>query len=58
MKGIRVRTEEELDRKMKEFIDYNDGPVLMEALIDEKEHVFPMVVAGAALHDMVTGNAQ
>jgi hypothetical protein len=38
---------------MQEFIDYNDGPILMEAVVTKGEHVLPMVPAGKALHQFL-----
>lgn len=58
VKAIYVTKASQLEAAMKEFVEYDDGPILMEALICEKEHVYPMVVAGAALHNMVTGPSQ
>lgn len=58
VKPIYVSREEDLEGAMREFIEYDQGPVMLEALICEKEHVYPMVVAGAALHDMVMGPGQ
>jgi len=53
MKGIRASTQAELPGAMKEMLEYNDGPVLLEVLVCKKEHVYPMVPAGAALDEMV-----
>jgi acetolactate synthase-1/2/3 large subunit len=53
VKAIRCETEEELPAKMKEFLEYNDGPVLFEACVEKHEHVYPMVASGKALDDMV-----
>uniref|UniRef100_A0A7S3Z001 Acetolactate synthase n=1 Tax=Lotharella globosa TaxID=91324 RepID=A0A7S3Z001_9EUKA len=55
VKGLRCSTQEELPEKMKEFLEYNDGPVVMEVLVDKKEHVYPMVPAGKSLDEMVLG---
>ncbi|ORZ41721.1 Thiamin diphosphate-binding protein [Catenaria anguillulae PL171] len=55
VKGLRAETPEELDAKMDEFLKYNDGPVLLEARVCKKEHVYPMVPAGKALDEMVLG---
>jgi len=52
-KGMKASTPEELDACIDEFIDYRDGPVLLDARVCKKEHVYPMVPAGAALGDMV-----
>lgn len=51
--AIHVQKAEELPVKMKEFIEYSAGPVLMEVVIDNVEHVYPMVPAGKALHEQV-----
>ncbi|CAI2187335.1 7730_t:CDS:2, partial [Funneliformis geosporum] len=51
VKALRIRTEEELPAKMKEFLEYNNGPIVCEVLVDKHEHVYPMVPAGKALHD-------
>ena len=53
-KGMYCDNEADLPRVMQEFLDY-DGPVVLEALVEKEEHVFPMVAAGKALDDMVLG---
>jgi acetolactate synthase I/II/III large subunit len=53
VKGIRVTRHEDLREKMEEFINYNDGPILMEAVVTKGEHVLPMVPAGKALHQFL-----
>lgn len=54
IKGILCKNKGELKEKMAEFINYdNTKPVLMEVLVEDKEHVLPMVAAGKALHEMV-----
>ena len=58
VKGIKVTKAEELPAKMREFLQYDDGPVLMEVLVDEHEHVYPMVPAGKALDEMVLAPKQ
>jgi acetolactate synthase-1/2/3 large subunit len=51
-RGIRARNQAELPEAMAEFLNH-DGPVLLEAIVDKGEHVYPMVPAGRALHEMV-----
>ncbi|CAG8528222.1 5367_t:CDS:2 [Diversispora eburnea] len=51
-KAIRIRTEEELPRKIAEFLEY-DGPIVCDAIIERHEHVYPMVPAGKALGDFI-----
>jgi len=52
--GIRLDRPEDLKSKMEEFLAY-PGPVIMDAQVTKESHVFPMVPAGRALHDMVYG---
>ncbi|KAF7986571.1 hypothetical protein HWV62_26322 [Athelia sp. TMB] len=52
--AIRCHSAAELPAKMKEFLEYDDAkPVLMECLVERNEHVFPMVAAGKALHELI-----
>jgi len=37
---------------MTEFLQCK-GPVLLEVIVSDKEHVLPMVPSGKALHEMV-----
>ena len=39
---------------MAEFLAH-DGPVVLDAVVAKDEHVYPMVPAGSALHEMVLG---
>ncbi|KAG9304161.1 hypothetical protein G9A89_019723 [Geosiphon pyriformis] len=52
-KAIRIRTEEELPEKIAEFLEYNDGPILCDAIVEKHEHVYPMVPAGKALDEFI-----
>ncbi|CAO3613986.1 unnamed protein product [Cunninghamella blakesleeana] len=52
VKAIRVTKASEIPEKMKEFLEH-DGPVLMDAVVCKKEHLFPMVPAGKALNDFI-----
>lgn len=51
VKALKVETEEELSSKMEEFLAY-PGPILLEVVTTNKEHVLPMVSPGKALHEM------
>ncbi|CAG8461257.1 23008_t:CDS:2 [Rhizophagus irregularis] len=53
VKALRIRTEEELPSKMKEFLEYNDGPIVCDVIIEKHEHVYPMVPAGKALDEFI-----
>ncbi len=53
-KGLRVRTLKELPSVMSEFLA-SEEPVLLDAVVEKDEHVFPMVPAGMGLHEMELG---
>lgn len=52
IKAIKAETEAELPEKMAEFLAH-PGPVLLEVVTTNKEHVMPMVNPGKALHEML-----
>jgi len=54
LKGLRCTDKKDLPAKIKEFLE-TDKPVLLDVVIDENEHVLPMVPAGKALHQMELG---
>ncbi|KAJ3154281.1 Acetolactate synthase, mitochondrial [Geranomyces variabilis] len=56
-KGLRARTMEELPAVMAEFLA-TDEPVILDAVVCKHEHVYPMVPAGKALHEMELGEVQ
>jgi acetolactate synthase I/II/III large subunit len=50
--ALRCENIDELPAKMKEFLEYDGSrPIVMECLVETREHVFPMVAAGKALHE-------
>jgi len=51
-KGMTVQCVDDLPRVMDEFLKY-DGPVVLNAVIEKDEHVYPMVAAGKGLDEMV-----
>ncbi len=53
IKGINIKRAADVDRLLQEAIDYNDGPVLVNAEVVKEDNVFPMIPAGAALKDML-----
>jgi acetolactate synthase-1/2/3 large subunit len=55
VKGVLISNPEELQEKMKEALDYNEGPVLIHAEVASGDNVYPMIPAGAALKDMLLG---
>lgn len=53
LKGIRVSEQADLKAGVKEFLEYNDGPVLLEVFVEKKVPVLPMVPGGNALDDFI-----
>ncbi len=51
-KGIRCSDPAELDRAIREMIDY-DGPVLFDCVVEKAENCFPMIPSGKAHNDML-----
>ena len=53
VKGLRIRRPADIDRKLKEARDHDDGPVLVVAEVVKEDNVFPMIPAGAPItrHD-------
>jgi acetolactate synthase I/II/III large subunit len=50
-KGIRVTDMKDLPNAMAEFLETNE-PVILDAVVEKHEHVYPMVPAGKALHEV------
>jgi acetolactate synthase-1/2/3 large subunit len=51
--GLRATTVAELDTVIKTALAHTGGPVLVDIRVKQDEMVFPMVVPGGALHDMI-----
>mmetsp|Transcript_5752 Transcript_5752/g.6632 ORF Transcript_5752/g.6632 Transcript_5752/m.6632 type:complete len:633 (+) Transcript_5752:154-2052(+) len=51
-KGMKLSKESDIEAVIKEFIEY-PGPVVLDAICEKDEHVYPMVPAGKALDEMV-----
>jgi len=54
IKGFHISRPADVERVLKQALEYNDGPCLIEAECIKYENVFPMIPAGAALEDMIT----
>jgi acetolactate synthase-1/2/3 large subunit len=50
--GLRCNKPEDLPGAIKAFLEAK-GPVILDAVCDDAEHVYPMVPAGKALDEMV-----
>ncbi|KAK9461151.1 thiamine diphosphate-binding protein [Lipomyces oligophaga] len=53
VKALRISEQEELEPKLKEMLAYNEGPILVEVIVDRKVPVLPMVPGGAGLHEFL-----
>ena len=53
-KGINIKRPADVRKKLQEALEYNDGPILINAECIKTDNVFPMIPAGAALEDMLT----
>lgn len=58
LKGIRIHNYEELEGGLKEMLDYNQGPVLVEVIVDQKVPVLPMIAAGKGLDEFLVYNKE
>jgi len=53
-KAVRCDNLDDLPKKMTEFLEA-DGPIVGDFMVEKHEHVYPMVPAGHALHEMELG---
>jgi len=53
IKSFRIRRSGDVTRVLKKALDYNDGPVLIDAEVVKADNVFPMIPSGAAVSDML-----
>ena len=53
IKGFAIRKPDEVDEVLRAAHAYNDGPCVVEAVVEKEDNVFPMIPAGAALRDMI-----
>jgi len=53
IKAIRIKRPADVTRKIKEALNYNDGPVVVHAEVIKQDNVFPMIPAGGAAEDML-----
>ncbi len=56
--GLRATKPEEVEPVLKEALKIKDRPVFMDFHVDWKAKVFPMVPAGAAIDEMIFGEAE
>ena len=52
-KGLRIKRTADIDKVLKQALDYDEGPCVIHAECEKEDNVFPMIPAGAALTDML-----
>ena len=52
-KGLRIKRTADIDKILKQALDYDEGPCVIHAECEKEDNVFPMIPAGAALTDML-----
>lgn len=52
-RGFRIRRAGDARRILKQAMEYNDGPCVIDACVEKEGNVFPMIPAGAAVKDMI-----
>lgn len=53
IKAFRVKRSADVRRMVTNFLDYNDGPSLLDVEVEKEDNVFPMIPAGKSLSDMI-----
>ena len=51
--AVRVEHRDQIEPAVRRARAYDDGPFLIEFVVEQHDVVFPMVPAGADLHDMI-----
>ncbi len=54
-KGMRCTKLADLPKTIEQFLAH-DGPVVLDAMVEKHEHVYPMMPAGKSVDDMVLGD--
>ncbi len=52
-RGLRIRRSGDVRRILTQAIEYNDGPCVIDAVVEKEDNVFPMIPAGAAVSEML-----
>lgn len=53
IKGFRIKRNAEVTKTIEQVLEYNDGPCLVEAVVEKTDNVFPMIPAGSAISEMI-----
>lgn len=52
-RGLTLKRPADIRKILKKAMEYNDGPVVINAEVEKADNVFPMIPAGRALEDMI-----
>ncbi len=52
-RGFRIRRSGDVKRVLKQAMEYNDGPCVVDACVEKEGNVFPMIPAGAPVSAMI-----
>ena len=52
-KGVRIDINDDIEKKLQEVLNYENGPIVANIITDNEENVLPMVCPGKALDDMI-----
>lgn len=53
IKGFRVKRSSDVRKTLKAALEWNEGPCIIEAVVEQHDNVFPMIPAGATLDEMI-----
>ena len=54
--GIRVKDTQEVDNALRQALQVNDRPVIIDFWVDREANVYPMVPPGGSLDNMLGGD--
>ncbi|KAL6947226.1 Acetolactate synthase, mitochondrial [Hanseniaspora vineae] len=58
LKALKLKDQSKVDETLREFLEYNKGPILLEVIVEPKVCVLPMVPAGKGLHEFISYDAK
>ncbi len=53
IKGWNIKRQSDVDKILKQAMDYNEGPCLINAEVVKEDNVYPMIPAGAGIGDIL-----
>ncbi|MFP4330348.1 MAG: biosynthetic-type acetolactate synthase large subunit [Spirochaetaceae bacterium] len=53
VKGFRVKRSADVRRTIRNALEYNDGPCLIEVEVEKEDNVYPMIPSGATYEQMI-----